>query len=66
MFNRYINVRKDFYKMNEYENKIKPMVSNAKFKTDKEKELVLEYLHEIFFNQWKKRKINEWRGYAWI
>jgi len=45
--------------MNEYENKIKPMVSNAKFKTDKEKELVLEYLHEIFFNQWKKRKINE-------
>ena len=53
MFNRYIDMGKDFNKVNEHINKIMPIIDRAKFKTEEEKQLVLNYVHEIFFNQWK-------------
>ena len=52
MFNRYIDVRKDFSRVNKHTNKIVPIIDSAKFKTEEEKQLVLNYVHEIFFNQW--------------
>ena len=49
-----MDVRKDFHKMNEHANEIMPIIRNAKFKTKEEKELILKYVHKIFFNQWRK------------
>ena len=55
MINRYINITKDFNAQNELANKIKPIIKSAKFKNEQEKQLVLDYVHKIFFNQWKQR-----------
>jgi len=55
MFNRYMDTNKDFTKINEHENSIMPIIDSAKFKTEEEKQLILKYVNEIFFNQWKAR-----------
>jgi len=55
MFNRYYDMRKDFSAMNEYANSIMPIIDSAKFKTEEEKQLILKYVNEIFWNQWKAR-----------
>ena len=55
MFNRYCNVKKDFSLLNEHANLINPIIEKAKFKNKKEKELILNYVHKIFFNQWKQK-----------
>ena len=54
MINRYINIKKDFHAQNELANKINPIIRSAKFKNEQEKQLVLDYVHKIFFNQWRK------------
>ena len=51
MFNRYCDVKKDFSLLNEHANLINPIIEKAKFKNKKEKELILNYVHKIFFNQ---------------
>jgi len=55
MYNRYINIRKDFGKMNEHANKIMPILNDLEFKTKEDKQLVLNWVHKTFFNQWKVR-----------
>ena len=55
MFNRYCNTKKDFYLLNEHANLINPIIRKAKFKNKKEQELILNYVHKIFFNQWKQK-----------
>ena len=56
MFNRYCNTKKDFNLLNEHTNKIEPIIRKAKFKNKKEQELILNYVHKIFFNQWKTKR----------
>lgn len=56
MFNRYCDVKKDFILLNEHANLINPIIRKAKFKNKKEQELILNYVHKIFFNQWKKKE----------
>tara|TARA_R110000822_G_C15107431_1_gene472579 strand:- start:37 stop:213 length:177 start_codon:yes stop_codon:yes gene_type:complete len=56
MFNRYCDVKKDFSLLNEHTNLINPIIKKAKFKNKKEQELILNYVHKIFFNQWKKKE----------
>jgi len=55
MYNRYINIKKDFDKQNEHANLIEPTIRNAKFKSEEEKEMILNWARKTFFNQWKKR-----------
>ena len=55
MFNRYCDTKKDFNLLNEHSNFINPIIRKAKFKNKKEQELILNYVHKIFFNQWKQR-----------
>ena len=55
MFNRYCDTKKDFNLLNEHANFINPIIRKAKFKNKKEQELILNYVHKIFFNQWKQR-----------
>jgi len=55
MFNRYCDVKKDFSLLNEHANLINPIIKKAKFKNKKEQELILNYVHKIFFNQWKQK-----------
>ena len=56
MFNRYCNTKKDFSLLNEHTNLINPIIRKAKFKNKKEQELILNYVHKIFFNQWKQKE----------
>jgi len=53
MINRYINIKKDFSTQNKLANTINPIIRSAKFKNEQEKQLILDYVHKIFFNQWK-------------
>ena len=55
MYNRYINVTKDFEKMNEHTSKIEPLIRNAKFNSEEDKEKVIDWSRETFFNQWKRK-----------
>lgn len=52
MYNRKFDIKKDFHEINELENRIMPIVQ--KIKDEDEKEILTEYLREIFNNQWKK------------
>jgi len=58
MYNRYINTKKDFSKQNEHANLIEPAIRNAKFESEEEKEMVLNWARKTFFNQWKT-KVNK-------
>ena len=39
--------------INKLANTINPIIRSAKFKNEQEKQLILDYVHKIFFNQWK-------------
>ena len=56
MFNRQFNIQKDFQDLNYLENEIYPKIRNAKFETVKDKKQVMDYLWNIFNNQWLKSK----------
>ena len=55
MYNRYINVTKDFAKMNKHTSEIEPLIRNAKFNSEEDKEKVIDWSRETFFNQWKRK-----------
>ena len=55
MYNRYINVKKDFEKMNAHINEIELLIRNAKFNSEEDKEKVIDWSRETFFNQWKQK-----------
>ena len=55
MINRLCNIKKDFGLINEFQNKILPMIKSAKFQNKEEKEIVENYVRSIFFNQWRKK-----------
>jgi len=52
MYNRKFNVKRDFSKINELENKVFPIV--RKIKNDKDAKFLESYLWELFNNQFKK------------
>jgi len=52
-YNRYLDVRKDFKKLSEYANEMEPLLVEAKFRSEEDKEKVIDWVREIFFNQWK-------------
>ena len=54
-YNRYLDIRKDFTKLNEYANKIEPLLVEAEFKSEEDKEKVIDWVRETFFNQWKQK-----------
>ncbi len=60
MYNRYFDIRRDFHKANEHANLIEPMIRNASFKNEEEKQLVINWARKTFFNQWKKREVKQW------
>jgi len=41
--------------MNEHANKIMPILNDLEFKTKEDKQLVLNWVHKTFFNQWKRK-----------
>ena len=55
MYNRYINVKRDFHLMNDHTNDIKKLIINAQFDNEEDKQKVIDWARKTFFNQWKKR-----------
>ena len=55
MFNRQFNIKKDFSSLNELENEIYPKIRNATFKSVEDKKQIIDYIHKIFNNQYRKR-----------
>lgn len=53
-YNRYLDVRKDFKKLSEYATEMEPLLVEAEFKSEEDKEKVIDWVREIFFNQWKQ------------
>ena len=58
MKNRYFNIKKDSQELNNFENVILPMINNAKFEDVEQKEKVISWSRDTFFNQWKRP--NQW------
>ena len=56
MKNRYFNIKKDFQELNNFENVILPMINNAKFEDVEQKEKVISWSRDTFFNQWKRKR----------
>ena len=56
MKNRYFNIKKDFQELNNFENVILPMINNAKFEDIEQKEKVISWSRDTFFNQWKRKR----------
>ena len=56
MINRLCNIKKEFGLINEFQNKILPMIKSAKFQNKEEKKIVVNYVRNIFFNQWRKKQ----------
>tara|TARA_Y100001938_G_scaffold126819_1_gene179113 strand:+ start:51 stop:224 length:174 start_codon:yes stop_codon:yes gene_type:complete len=54
MKNRYFNIKKDSQELNNFENVILPMINNAKFEDVEQKEKVISWSRDTFFNQWKR------------
>jgi hypothetical protein len=52
MYNRKFNIKIDFDKINKLENVIKPLIETIP--NEKDKEDVMNYVREIFYNQFKK------------
>ena len=52
MYNRKFDIHRDFHELNEFTNRIMPIV--RKIQDEDEKEVLTNYLREIFNNQWKK------------
>tara|TARA_Y100001938_G_C7839531_1_gene305409 strand:+ start:383 stop:562 length:180 start_codon:yes stop_codon:yes gene_type:complete len=55
MYNRYINVKRDFHLMNEYANNIEKLIINAQFDNEEDKQKVIDWARKTFFNQWKRK-----------
>ena len=55
MINRYFNISRDFHKLNDFENEIKPIINKAKFNSKEDKEKVINWSRTTFYNQWKIR-----------
>ena len=58
MYNRYLDIKKDFSKVNEFQNYILPKIDNAKWINQLDRndhKIVRDYIIKIFYNQWKKR-----------
>jgi len=55
MYNRYINVKRDFHLMNEHTNDIEKLIINAQFDNEEDKQKVIDWARKTFFNQWKRR-----------
>ena len=53
MFNRYFNISKDYYDLNNLENSIIVKIDKANWSTKQDKEEVKNYLRKIFNNQWR-------------
>ena len=53
MFNRYFNISKDYYDLNNLENSIIVKIDKANWSNKQDKEEVKNYLRKIFNNQWK-------------
>ncbi len=53
-YNRYLDTRKDFTKLNEYANEMEPLLVEAEFESEEDKEKVIDWVRETFFNQWKQ------------
>jgi|AntDeeMetagen681_2_1112603.scaffolds.fasta_scaffold51467_2 hypothetical protein len=51
MYNRKFDIRRDFSKLNEFENTIMPIV--RKVQNEEEREVLTVYLRKIFNNQFK-------------
>ncbi len=62
MHNRYLDIKKDFSKVNEFQNYILPKIDSAKWINQLDRndhKIVRDYIIKIFYNQWKKRGNNE-------
>jgi hypothetical protein len=60
MYNRYINIKRDFTLINEHTNDIEILIRNAQFDNEEDKEKVIDWVRKTFFNQWKQKgdKVN--------
>ena len=61
MHNRYFNIKKDFYEVNNFENVILPLrdginlINKAKFNSEEDKTQIINWCRKTFFNQWKSK-----------
>ena len=55
MHNRYFNIKKDFYEVNNFENVILPIINKAKFNSEEDKTQIINWCRKTFFNQWKSK-----------
>ena len=56
MHNRYLDIKKDFSEVNEFQNYILPKIDGADWIKQEDKQIVKDYIRKIFFNQWKQNK----------
>ena len=56
MHNRYFDIKKDFYEVNNFENVILPIINKAKFNSEEDKKEIINWCRKTFFNQWKNKK----------
>ena len=55
MHNRYFDIKKDFYEVNNFENVILPIINKAKFNSEEDKKEIINWCRKTFFNQWKNK-----------
>tara|TARA_R100001594_G_scaffold72210_2_gene106859 strand:+ start:343 stop:522 length:180 start_codon:yes stop_codon:yes gene_type:complete len=59
MHNRYFDIKKDFYEVNNFENVILPIINKAKFNSEEDKKEIINWCRKTFFNQWKNKGENK-------
>ena len=59
MHNRYFDIKKDFYEVNNFENVILPIINKAKFNSEEDKKKIINWCRKTFFNQWKNKGENK-------
>ena len=52
MYNRKLDIKKDFHALNEMENKILPLINEIE--DEQKREVVKTYIRDTFFKQFKK------------
>ncbi len=55
MHNRYLDIKRDFSEVNEFQNYILPKIDGADWIKQEDKQIVKDYIRKIFFNQWKQK-----------
>ena len=55
MHNRYLDIKRDFSEVNEFQNYILPKINDADWLKKEDKQIVEDYIRKIFFNQWKQK-----------